>query len=292
MTDVLGQLEQVSERDLVVRRDDGTLVAIPREAYVTGKPVPPRRVGHARVTPEQLQRIASAGWPPRSQRPLGDWLLREAGGFTGRANSALIAGRPDRPVPLALGVVEDFYARHGLRPRAQVVIGSTGEAELQAAGWVVSRHASEGVLVQVASLARSRPRAASADDTRVSIDPEPSEDWLALYGRVGAADPRVVRAVLTGGDEVAFARIGRPALAIGRAVRSDDWVGLSAVEVSAEHRRRRLGRAVVDALLGWGMDTGATSAYLQVTADNDAAIRLYAGYGFVTHHRYRYLQPG
>ena len=34
------------------------------------------------------------------------------------------------------------------------------------------------------------------------------------------------------------------------------------------------------------------SAYLQTMPDNTAALALYEPYGFVTHHRYRYLAPG
>ncbi len=48
---------------------------------------------------------------------------------------------------------------------------------------------------------------------------------------------------------------------------------------------------MVDALLTWGAEQGARSAYLQTMPGNDGALALYAPYGFVTHHRYRYLAP-
>ena len=44
-------------------------------------------------------------------------------------------------------------------------------------------------------------------------------------------------------------------------------------------------------LLDWGAEQGATTAYLQVEADNDPALALYERLGFVTHHTYRYLAP-
>jgi ribosomal protein S18 acetylase RimI-like enzyme len=48
---------------------------------------------------------------------------------------------------------------------------------------------------------------------------------------------------------------------------------------------------VMAALLEWGAEQGATTAYLQVLGDNTAALELYAGLGFATHHAYRYLTP-
>ena len=80
-------------------------------------------------------------------------------------------------------------------------------------------------------------------------------------------------------------------LASGVASCSSDWVGLRAVETHPDHRRRGLGLAVVAALLDWGAERGATTAYLQVTSDNAAALALYERLGFTTHHAYRYLAP-
>jgi ribosomal protein S18 acetylase RimI-like enzyme len=44
----------------------------------------------------------------------------------------------------------------------------------------------------------------------------------------------------------------------------------------------------MDALLEWGAEQGATTAYLQVLGDNARAFALYEGRGFTTHHLYRY----
>jgi N-acetylglutamate synthase len=115
--------------------------------------------------------------------------------------------------------------------------------------------------------------------------------WLSLYGRTAGIDPGVVRQVLGSGDEVAFASIGDPVVAIGRGVVSGDWLGLQAVEVVPDHRRRGLAKAIVHALLDWGASRGALSAYLQTLPDNTAALGLYTRYGFVTHHAYRYVTP-
>jgi N-acetylglutamate synthase len=43
MSDVLGVLASWTDEQIVVRRDDGAQVTIPRPEVVTGKAVPPRR---------------------------------------------------------------------------------------------------------------------------------------------------------------------------------------------------------------------------------------------------------
>jgi hypothetical protein len=57
------------------------------------------------LTLEQLERAAARHWQAPEQEPLGQWLLRAAQGFTGRANSALPLGDPGRPLPAAIAAV-------------------------------------------------------------------------------------------------------------------------------------------------------------------------------------------
>ena len=56
-------------------------------------------------------------------------------------------------------------------------------------------------------------------------------------------------------------------------------------------RRAGSALAVMAALLEWGAEQGATTAYLQVLGDNAAALGSTSGLGFRTHHAYRYLTP-
>jgi hypothetical protein len=49
-----------------------------------------------------LEQAAAGGWRAPDQAALGRWLLRAAGGFTGRANSALAAGDPGLSLAAAI----------------------------------------------------------------------------------------------------------------------------------------------------------------------------------------------
>ena len=91
---------------------------------------------------------------------------------------------------------------------------------------------------------------------------------------------------------------------IGALVRRDDGSSPAAwLKVEADHRRtvrgahrafvargQGLGRAVVGALLADAQRRGARTAYLQVTAQNAAALALYRQFGF--DDRLRLLVPG
>ena len=78
-----------------------------------------------RVT--DLERAAALHWQAPDIQPLGDWLLRAAEGFTGRANSALPLGDPGLPLPEAVAAVEDWYRRRDLRPMIVLPQGAAPE---------------------------------------------------------------------------------------------------------------------------------------------------------------------
>ena len=65
---------------------------------------------------EDLERAAALHWQAPDQERLGEWRLRAADGFTGRANSALPLGDPGLPLPAAVNAVEEWYRRRGLPP--------------------------------------------------------------------------------------------------------------------------------------------------------------------------------
>ena len=235
----------------------------------------------------ELELLAARGWPGLEQGRLGDWLLRAGGGFTGRANSALVVGDPGVALPEAVAAVAAWYDERGLRPTAQLsgVRARPADAAFAAAGWARD----EDVLVLTAPLTAPAP-----DDVPVELSPTPDDAWLAAYEHPGGALPPIARDVLSAGaDAVVFASVRpdpapAPPAAVARGVLTDDWLGVSAVTVAPEHRRRGLATAVMAALQRWAAGQGATSVYLQVTAGNDGARALYRRAGFIEHHRYHY----
>jgi GNAT superfamily N-acetyltransferase len=287
--DVVGVLVAAGPAMLSVRRRNRSLVDIPRSEVHLVKAVPA-----APADVLALEEVAVAGWPAPETRWLGRWLLRAAGGFTGRANSVLPLGAPDRPLADALAAVRSWYAERGLP--ARVVIPTPArealDAALAARGWTDYNHVqvlTADVGIALAGLPE-RP-----DLPPVAVEDTPADDWVSAYHyRGGGGLPPVGRAILTGARQPGFAvvRSGDAVLAIARASVDDGWVGVTAVEVDQVHRRRGLGRHVMRALLEWAAERGATDAYLQVARENAAALALYDRLGFAPHHRYHYrIEP-
>lgn len=293
-SDVLGELRDWSGGRLVVRRADGVDVAVDEPDVVAVKVVPKKAV---RLDPEAiddltLEGVAADGWLPLEAAGLGGWRLRASEGWTGRANSVLPLGEPDRPFPPALEAVQAWYAERGLPAQFQLPLRARAalDGELADRGWV----AGGGAQVQTARIATVLaalpdrvvgPAALPPVELAVDLD----EDFLSLYRQREGQLPPAARRVLTGGKPIfAAVRDAGAVLAVGRAVTERGWVGLSAVEVAPEARRRGLAGHVTRALLTCGAERGGRSAYLQVAAGNEAAFALYARCGFAGHHVYHY----
>lgn len=269
-----------------------------------------------------LEQRAALGWRAPEEERLGGWLLRAADGFTGRANSALATGHPGCPLDQAARKVRDWYQARGLpamiaipypvgRPHALPLDGF-----LAGLGWGV-RAGTATVMIapagQVARAARTvRPGDGSAGlagrgsaglpgespaplrtevPTGVEMDPEPSEEWLALYHYRGQPGlPPIARQMLTSAPWQAFAsiRANGQTIAIGRVAATADWAGLTAIEVAPGNRRRGLATVVTSALAAQAAAHGAEHVYLQVEDANEPARMLYRRIGFTAHHDYHY----
>jgi len=290
-SDALGELVELSETHLTLATAQGSL-RVPVAQVHRAKRVPPTRRPTASAV-VALERAADEAWPAPTRGRLGDWLLRSAEGWTGRANSALPIGDPDRPLAAAVDAVERWYAELGQPAliNTPLPLAAPVGAELDTRGWGTR----PPTLVQTAPLPlpASTPAGGQADgwgSAVVELATAPSDDWLAIAaGRKGGL-PDAARHVLTAVDQVRFAHVYADGtlVAVGRGTVTGRgrWLGLSLIEVLPAVRRQGLARRVIDALAEWGSSAGATHAFLQVEQRNTAAVALYRRLGFTTHHTY------
>lgn len=260
-TDVLGTCTSWGDGVAVVEPASGEPVTIPIELIVSGKPVPPRPSIRHRVSARAAELHTAALFPGLEVRELGEWSIRwepaPAGRLRKRANSCLAMGSPGVPVPDALTRVVDFYAARDRRPLVQVEQGSEEESTVADAGWApVAGGDSVFLLASVAQVRRT-----------LGGLPAPAVTGAAEHARVVTDGAR------------------------GEAGLDGDWLGIHGVAVDPDRRRRGLGRAVMAALLEWGAERGARTAWLHVETDNAPALALYDSLGFAEHHRCRYYAP-
>ena len=275
MTDVLGTCTAWGGDTCVVAPDDGPPVTIRLSDIVSGKPVPPRPSPRLRVAPREAQVRAFALFPDLEVSPVpgpSGWLLRSSATATARRANSVLAFPPTTSsaseglrhgsydVETVAGVVA-HYAGVGKPAVAAVLAESDERAFLSGLGWVPESHEAD-TLFELAAVATVRRALGTVDHADVV---------LALDGNTATA--------------------ALPGIAQGGAAYADDWVGFRSIEVDPAHRRRGLARTIMAALLAWGAERGATTAYLQVLGDNAPALALYEGLGFTTHHAYAYLTP-
>jgi N-acetylglutamate synthase len=247
----------------------------------------------------ELERSAAAHWRGTEEEWLGEWLLRAADGFTGRANSALPLGDPGVPLDEALGHVTGWYRARGLTPMISVPIALAADApadapavgldaELSERGWAARPGPA---FVMVADLPLGVAGGGLPAGAVVAADADPDQAWLARYHYRGAdSQPPVLRDVLASARDQAFISIRAESgvLAIARLSIADGWAGLTAVEVDPDRRRAGLGLAVTAAACAEAVARGVGRVFLQVEVGNAGARALYERCGFRYSHRYHY----
>ena len=304
MSDVVGVLESFGasaagdhERDWQVRRRDGSLVTVAAESIVSVRSAPGRTAelsSSPTIGLAELEQIAAAGWQPTEQVMLGEWRLRAAAGFTGRANSAFVVGEPNGSIETALTDVANFYRQRSLQPRIQVPLPLKHELDdvLSQSGW----QAESPTMVMTAHIAAVWAQMEDRQlSSRVKFAAEPSDAWLSTYSYKGEPIPAVARVIMTNATHPVFASIAQPdsesgsaSVAIARGAITGTWLGVTALDVLAAWRRRGLATTVMHGLLDYARQQGCRNVYLQVAADNFSARAMYDKLGFVSHHSYHY----
>lgn len=296
LRDVVGELTDVTDGDVTVLTRRGP-VRVRRVDVVTGKELPPppqrRARPHRQTPPVDLQELMVAGMPPLRRDRLGGWLLRAADGYTGRANSALVLGDPGVPLEDAVGRLRAWSAEHGIPPLLQIIDPPGGDPAADplvralGAGWEPFQR----TLVMTAPTRRLLPGQGATELSPV-VAKQPTHDWFAGLTAREQQHESTLRAML---DHVARQRFltlhGDDGTVAGamRVALHDGWAGVFALHVRPDLRGRGLARGLMHAAAGLS-EHEAPSTYLQVSADNDAAVGLYRAMGFEPHHEYWYVR--
>ncbi len=221
-------------------------------------------------------------FPATRSEPLGEWVLRwDAGLPNRRVNSAWDLGDPGLPLAEAVARVEKWYRGQSRRPIIKTAPGSVTDlllhawtAEAPTSVFTLSARAFPSTLVTFLAPDRLAEWCTAFTTVR-GLEPSRAEGLVASY----QALPDLALAVVTDGNAP---------MGVGLGVQDGEWLGLFDIATAPEGRRRGIGSRITQALIGWGHDRGATTAYLQVEDANAGAIALYEQLGFVRRYGYHY----
>ena len=231
-------------------------------------------------------------WPALHTERDGSWVLRAAGGYTKRANSAqCLNPADDDNVLQRLARVRDWFDGRALPSVFRVTpLCGTRLLEALGQGWTAFDHSH--------TFGMSLSGRAFAADPSAELRPATDEAWLEAqrvlqgYDAVQLAGLRA----LIGGIEVPARGVtlrgtaGEPLASLVVSV-ADGIAYVANVITSPAHRRQRLGTRLVATALRWAMGEGAHTAALNVQADNAAAQALYRSIGYAHLYDYHYCRP-
>ena len=211
-----------------------------------------------------LEHAAALAWPGIEQQWLDGWLLRFGHGSTRRANSA---------VPLGISSTTDIERDLRLVRGARRSAAGGGARPIASSS---ARNADRRRKPRDDPRSRAQRRRSRVE---VRLASRPDDEWLRLYQRPVPVD--VLTAVIDG--ELTFATVPGAAVARAAITASPDgtrWLGLSAVQVATEARRRGFASMLCTDLLAWGAEHGASRAYTQVLDRQHRRHETFRVYGF------------
>lgn len=246
-----------------------------------------------------LERANLNAWPSTKTLWDGDWCLRLTPGARSRRINSVTPFSPDDAGGIAarMARMNDHFSNNCKTPtfRWTPLFPTALTGHLRDGGW---RMAAETIVMTRPIGSRSELEPGPETNRATNAGPDELNEWirkLSEINRPSIGDAAALRGTLSNivppsGRLLIEADGGAPAAA-GFCVADGAFLGLFLVCVDAAYRRRGHARHLLASALAFGARNGAETAWLQVEADNHAALELYAGAGFRERYRYFYLQP-
>ena len=237
-----------------------------------------------------LEEIAANGHAALIVRQYDGWLMRFAGGYSGRANSVSILYPSRKEIPEKVAFCEECYAKQGLPARFKLTDGDEEfSAYLEKRGYKVVTPTDVMLLdLDEADLKADTEGCAFAEKPGAWLD-----DWCTFEGLTDPVKQGLFRKILDQAlVETAWCAVmkdGKPA-ALAATAAEQGWALLQYVVVDPALRGTGLGEKVCRAALAEAKARGVRYAYLQVVQGNTAAMNLYRKLGFSKAYTYWYMK--
>lgn len=237
---------------------------------------------------EALERACLEAWPALHRETRDGWEYCAASGHSGRVNSIWpIAWSEHVPLDQAIETAAGWCAWHKITPAFKLTDGLTFPRELSQALAALGYTPDTETLIMTAPVSLGpAPRA------QVGLHATADERVWAPLGQSASSADFAERSDIVGRIRAphvfALSTLDGAPACCGLGVLTGALLGVYLMRTAPFARRKGLARQVLRALTHWGATHEATTAYLQVEAQNRPAVNLYRSEGFTIAGRYRY----
>ncbi len=238
----------------------------------------------------RLQENIARALPAEYVEHVDGWWLRHSAGSSWWRATVLPHGQcTSHELARNVSVAERFYAGFGATTRFQITPGVCPDELdefLASRGYCRQSPMSLRVAATRQVQAQARPTG-----LRLRLDENLTGAWFGVANAFHDGHPELEWDLLQRVRQphaYAYAVRGESVVAVGRAVEDAGWVGVFDMATLPEARGLGAARGVLARLAGWASTRGADGMYLQVAADNNAAVRLYESAGFTALCGYHY----
>jgi len=230
----------------------------------------------------KIEELSFNAWPSHKTELYDGWILRYSSNYTHRTNCVNLIASSKLPLAQKVIFCENEY-RSEKTPcifKISPLTNPKVDKYLKENGYQVE-HVTENMTLAFSDFI---PFPNHID---VQLENEITDEWITnLFNLNGTQDP-VLRKIVP----YMYHSIPKPTIAAsiyqdgkmvasGLGILDRDHIGIYAIYVDADYRRRHYAHAICDALIHAGMKRGADHAYLQVVKGNKPARWLYESLGF------------
>ena len=237
---------------------------------------------------KKLEDMSLNAWPSHQMELYDGWILRFSYFYTHRTNSVEQFGSSTLPWREKIPYCESVYRRWGTPAVFKIspLVSKDFDYVLENRGYEI-QHTTDVMTADLTEADLSFPYPDVEVKNRI-----PSYWIEGLFDLKKTTNethrlivPSMYRAIPKDTICVCICR-NDSIIATGLGILDRDYVGVYAIHVQEAFRRQGLARQICTSILAEGKKAGATHAYLQVTAENERARRLYASLGFSYFYTY------
>lgn len=235
-----------------------------------------------------IEDLSLNAWPSHQMELYDGWILRFSHFYTHRTNSVEQFGASSLPWREKIPYCEEMYKRWGTPTIFKIspLVSKDFDYMLENRNYEI-QHTTDVMVLDLEEAILDAP----TDSVLVSksIGREWIDSLLALNGTTNPIHkmivPTMYNAIAKDTICVSIQSQGT-IIGTGLGILDREYVGVYAIYVREDFRRKGFARAICTRILKEGIKKGAKKAYLQVVDGNDRAIELYQSLGFKYFYTY------